>query len=182
MAALTRGQPAGGGPPVIGVTSRGPYHVLFHHYFKVEDEHDDSPILILHGYHVHQTQEAAPCRVGRAWAMVIPHLLLQVGRTQKGPSTSTAPQLPTRAVPDPAPGCARLHFFPHSVCSPHCPSHQLSFPASPLFTSLSISLWPFLPPRFHLYICIPIFSMLPVLFPPSRATPHALVQDRLLQP
>ncbi|KAB0395991.1 hypothetical protein E2I00_013399 [Balaenoptera physalus] len=57
-AALTGGQPAGERGTVIGVTGWGPHHVLLHHHLKVEDEHDDSPIFVLHGgYSRHNTEE-----------------------------------------------------------------------------------------------------------------------------
>ena len=74
--------------------SRGPYHVLLHHYFKVEDEHDHSTIFILHGYHIHQTQEAAPCRVGKALAMVTPDSPTQVCMTQNGQEGPLNPKGP----------------------------------------------------------------------------------------
>lgn len=90
VATLTWGQPAGGRPTVIGVMGRGPHHVLLHHHLEVEDKHDDSPILVLHGYHVHQAQEAAPCG-GGDMATVAPRPPVGRAETRRGPSTAASP-------------------------------------------------------------------------------------------
>lgn len=54
-------EPVGRGDPVVGVFVRRARALLLHHHLKVQDEHDDGPILILHWHHIHQAQEAAAC-------------------------------------------------------------------------------------------------------------------------
>lgn len=122
---------------MIGVMSWRPYHVLLHHHFKVEDKHDDSAILILHGHHIHQTQEAAPCK-GKAWAMVTPDPPPQVGRTQSDQEGPLNPEGPINFYHTPT-----AHIYNSQPCSDPCTwlfqtASQSALPPSPPISSLSL--------------------------------------------
>lgn len=147
---------------MIGVMSWRPYHVLLHHHFKVEDKHDDSPILILHGHHIHQTQEAAPCK-GKAWAMVTPDPPPQVGRTQsdqEGPLNPEGPinfyHTPTAHIYNSQPCSDPCTWLGQTAASPHFLPHHPSHPSAffPSFSSHLLS-----PACDHFFLHVPIVSM-----------------------
>ena len=141
-AALTGGQPAGGRGAVVGVPGWRPHQVLLHHHLKVENEHDDSSIFVLHGYHIHQAEEAAPCKV-RTRAPVFPGGMDTPPPEPEGACPLlTPPRLPSPLLPPCLASGSCPTPPPPATCQPE-PPPRWAAPTFPFQSSPFLSLcWP----------------------------------------